>query len=400
MRQLFFALLYHLATEKKPGGSMKFRCEKSALEKAISKIDTIILSRDSKSIYSNVLLTVSDKTLYLTASDNENIVRISLPVENAVNGEVLINARLSFDIARKIVSKDIAVEVEEKEVAAEGQKGYLVRIYGSGELSAKYQIPGIVADQFSTLELERKDTLTEIDSDTLLEMIRKTMYSISQEDNRYIFSGLCFIFEENNLTLVGTDGRRLAAITRKLNTPVRFVHEGDIVVHHRALREMLRVLEENETAYLAVEQREIYLRCGDAEMKSRLLEGRFPEYKKVIPSTNPIEFRIRREDFISALEQIVVVSAPPGHTIEMNIKSGLLEFKAATRDGGDARASLAIAYEGQEMLVGLNGSFLMDVVRSLDCEELLFGVSDPAKPVVIRDIKDPDFVALIMPVRL
>lgn len=233
-------------------------------------------------------------------------------------------------------------------------------------------------------------------------MINKTFFSISQEDNRYIYNGLCFHADGNKLTLIGTDGRRLAAVTREMPNPIALGNDetGDIVVHAKAIRELLRIIDADAEIHIGVEQRDIFFQVGDAELSSRLLEGKFPDYNKVIPKTSTIQIQVDREALLNSLRQVMVMTEPPSFQIRMTVTSGALQLKANTPEVGEAEISLPIDYSGDPLEIGFNSTYFTDILRNLSCKSLRLEFNDSTKPVVIHDLEDENYIALVMPMKI
>jgi len=386
---------------------MQFSIKKALLEKAMAQIDAIVPGRDTQTLLSNVLLSVdSNQQLRITASDMESTVRLTLPVEESSPGELIIKAKKLSDIARQISSEMIIFSAEEDNSEDETEQGetlYRVKVEGQGERSARFRMSAMERSHFPVMNEIAPDKLSAMPSSMLSEMINRTFYSISQEDNRYIYNGLCFHAHDKNLTLVGTDGRRLAAVTRELHEPMSFNERDiDIVVHAKAIRELLKVIGDGEEVLIGVEQRDIFFRVGYAELSSRLLEGKFPDYKRVIPSEDDVEikFDIDRGEVHDAIRQVMVMTEQPSYQVRMNIDSEGVSLTANTPDVGEAEIRIPVKGIKGDLEIGFNANYFLDILKSLDCNTIELKLKDPARPIVFADINDPDFVALVMPMKI
>jgi DNA polymerase-3 subunit beta len=235
----------------------------------------------------------------------------------------------------------------------------------------------------------------------LEEMIRKTQYAISQEDNRYIYNGVCFQGNGDQLTLVGTDGRRLAAITRKLSNPVNLPEGADVVVHAKAIREIQKLIDVADEVLIGVEQRDLFVRVGDAQLSSRLLEGKFPDYKRVLPQEIPVQLELSRDKLIEALQQIRPVTEQPSYQCRMILEARKMHITGQS-SGQGSRADVAIDadYDGERLEIGFNITYLLDILKALTCPRVRLGMNDANKPLVVHDVDDPDFIALVMPMKI
>ncbi|MBV6492016.1 MAG: Beta sliding clamp [Turneriella sp.] len=380
---------------------MKFQTNRESIDKAVRHIDAIIPNRDMGTMLSNLLIAIEPNQVAITASDMETTARITVAASNTVSGQFIIPAKQFLEYVSSLLSDDLIVEVEKEEDAEEGLSAFRVNLKGTKDTSARYVMPGNSPKSFPTLNHVPNDKLFSISSAILEEMIRKTQYAISQEDNRYIYNGLCFQGDGTQLTIVGTDGRRLAAITRKLGAPLILPTEGDTVVHAKAIREIQKLIDVSDEVLLGVEQRDLFVRVGDAQLSSRLLEGKFPDYKRVLPKEVGIVLKMQRNKLIDALQQIRPVTEPPSHQCRMILESGRMHITGQSSGSGSrGDVALDVDYTGETLEFGFNITFLIDILKALTSATVLLGLNDANKPLVVHDGDDPDFIALVMPMKI
>ncbi|MCS6971899.1 MAG: DNA polymerase III subunit beta [Turneriella sp.] len=380
---------------------MRFETDKELIEKAIRRIDSIVPNRDTAAIVSNFLISLEPKTVRITASDMETTACITIPAQTQKNGEFIVPGKRFLEFVSSLISPELIVEVQQAEDPDQESNFFRVVLSGRGGIAARYVMSGNTAEHFPALQRFDSSRLFNVPTALLAEMIRKTQHSISQEDNRYIYNGLCFQSSGDQLTLVGTDGRRLAAITRRLPEPANLPQDSDTVVHAKAIREIQKLLDISEVAMIGVAEREFLVQVGDAQLSTRLLEGKFPDYKKVIPKEMAVELELSREKLTDALLQIRPVTEPPSQLCRMlfDNKTILLTAQSANQ-GSQVEVTLDTDYTGEKVELGLNVNFLLDVLKVLDCPRIRFSFTDSNKPVVIRDQDDPDFLSLIMPIKI
>ncbi|HRP68215.1 MAG TPA: DNA polymerase III subunit beta [Turneriella sp.] len=380
---------------------MKFQTNKDTIDKAVRRIDAIIPHRDMGTMLSNLLIAIETDHVAITASDMETTARIVVPATETVVGEFIIPAKQFLEYVSSLLSEDLIVEVEKDEENEEGLSAFRVNLKGTKDTSARYIMPGNSPKSFPTLNHLSNNKLFNVSSAILEEMIRKTQYAISQEDNRYIYNGLSFQGEGTQLTLVGTDGRRLAAITRKLAGPVIFPPEGDIVVHAKAIREIQKLIDVSDEVLIGVEQRDLFVRVGDAQLSSRLLEGKFPDYKRVLPRELGVLLDINRNNLLNALQQIRPVTEPPSNQCRMILENSRMHITGqSTGSGSRGDVTLDVAYTGEQLEFGFNITYLIDILKALNCVKVQLGLNDANKPLVVHDMDDPDFIALVMPMKI
>ena len=391
---------------------ISFETEKELVEQAMKRLDVILPARDSGTLLSHVLLSVSPTNVSITASDMESTVRIFIPAKAAQEGELIIRAKKLSEIATALKADHFVFKATEEDIHENDEsayenpeKRYQITIKGAEEGSAKYRMPGGFRAHFPEMSMISEDKLFKLPSALLLEMINKTFYSISHEENRYIYSGLNIRSDKDQLTMVGTDGRRLSAVTRKIAQPIELVgenEEDDIVVYSKAVKELKNLLLAEETeneVQVGIEQRNIFFRVGDAELSSRLLEGKFPDYEKVIPQEKNISIRLERRALLHAFEEVMVMTEEPARQVRMSLRKGRLIFEANTADIGESEKTIPLEYEGDDVNVCFNGSYVQDILRNIKPTDVLISIENENKPVMIHDPDDPDFISLVMPMR-
>ena len=391
---------------------ISFETEKDLLEQAMKRLEVIIPARDSGTLLSHVLLSVTSKNVSITASDMESTVRIFIPAEGTQEGELIVRAKKLSEIATALKSKRFVFSAKEEEIhesdndgktPEDTEKRYQISIQGEEKSSVKYRMPGGFRFHFPEISMISEDKLFKLPSALLLEMINKTFYSVSQEENRYIYSGLHISSNENQLTVVGTDGRRLSAVTRKLPQPVELTGEGeeayDIVVYSKAIKELKNLLVTQEEVQVGVEQKNIFFRVGDAELSSRLLEGKFPDYEKVVPQEKNISVQLERRALLHAFEEVMVMTEEPSRQVRMSLQNGRLLLEANTVDIGESEKAIPIEYTGDELNICFNGTYVQDILRNINPNDVLVSIENENKPIMIHDPDDPDFISLVMPMR-
>lgn len=369
----------------------------------MNQIDAIVPGRDTQTLLSNVLLSVTEnKKLRITASDMESTVRITLDAEDTAPGELIIKAKKLYEIAKQINADTVLFEAElNDESSNTDEKSYRVKVGGIGGRAARFKMTGSDRSHFPEINEIANEKMFQISGDLLAEMITRTFYSISHEDNRYIYNGICFHVDGSKLTLIGTDGRRLAAITRDMPSAIQLGGgEGDIVVHAKAIRELQKIMELDEFVYIGVEQRDIFFKVGNAELSSRLLEGKFPDYTKVIPKDFLISVEIERNILLDSIKQVMVMTEQPSFQVRMTMGKEGTFLMANTPDMGEAELELPVKSTNDTLEIGFNANYFQDILRSIPCNKIKLQFNDAAKPIVFEDLDDDKFVALVMPMKI
>lgn len=390
--------------------NMKFTLEKESINKAVQQLNTIVPSKDAQTLLSNILIQADGDTIQLTTSDMESTARISLKAMDVEPGSLILKAGKFAEAISKIKAEKIQImsspNISSEEEVDENnhEKYYIVKISGEGKDSVKYDFPGFDQKHFPTIQTIPDEKLSVVSSSIIREMIQKTIYSISQEDNRYIYNGLYMNIEGNILTIVGTDGRRLAAISRELPAPIELGDNDDdskdIVIHKKAVHELLKLMDLDDDLKIGVQGRDIFFRVGNAELSSRLLEGKFPDYKKVIPGEININLEVSKSEYQDALSQVSVMTEQPSFQVRMSLEDNHINLSANTPDVGKAEISIPVSYEEEKLEIGFNAKYFADILNALKCEKIEISLVDSGKPILIKDRDDEHFLALVMPMRI
>lgn len=369
---------------------MRCKIDRQVFHKAIAVVETIIPAREIRSVISNILIEAKDNRISLTATDLDLAIRTSIAAEIETEGIIAIPAKKLSQSVREFRGSIIDISV------AEDKKIQIID--GSGNSNTKIQLMGNPADEFPALPVSADAKFTSLPAAVISEMIRKTIYSIAEEEPRYIFKGLYLEGNSDKTTMVGTDGRRLARIHRDFGqTPF----SDGVILPAKGVKELIKHLD-SEDIELALDQKErrIHFRTGSVDLICKLIDGQFPDYRQVIPKKVDYRVEINRQGLESALRQVSIMAAEPSRQVIFHFTPGTLTISAQTPDVGDAEDSIEVDYQGEEIKVAFNSYYILDVLRVLDTEIVVLGFSSPAAPAIIEDQKDPDFVSVVMPMKL
>jgi len=226
--------------------------------------------------------------------------------------------------------------------------------------------------------------------------LRKTAYAISTDETRYVLNGVLFSFKENKLTLVATDGRRLAMLDIELEFPRS--HETEIIVPTKAVTELQRLLKDDGEVKISVGSGQIAFDLNNTLLVSKLIEGNYPNYKQVIPSEAKERVTLERETFLNSLRRVSLLASDKSNSIKLNFSKNNIEITANTPEVGEARESLPVAYKGRDFAIAFNPEFLMAPLRNLTEDEVFFDLIDEMSPGVLK-IQTP-FLYVLMPMRV
>jgi DNA polymerase-3 subunit beta len=226
-------------------------------------------------------------------------------------------------------------------------------------------------------------------------MLNMTSFAVSFDETRYILNGILFKMAEDKLTLVATDGRRLALVERKLpnsiNKPI------SIIVPIKTIHELNRNLAEEGQVLLGIGTNQILLDLGKTQIVSRLIEGEFPDYQQVIPQASPNKIKIDREQCLLATRRAALLVTPDYQAMKLEVFKNRLVISKSTPNLGDSREELVCEYSGKDMIIGFNPDYLIDVLKNLTDQTVELEVTDSEKPGVIRT---NGYIYIVLPMRL
>ena len=363
---------------------MKFSVSKEKLLAGLQTVQNVVSTRTTLPILSNVLLQASEDKLRLTTTDLDVGVSGAITAQIEKPGATTLPARRLATIVRELPAAEILVEIDSKNVAS-------IRCGQSF-----FKILGLPEEEFPPLpKLNESRTFT-IGQQVLRDALKKTSYAISTDETRYVLNGILFSFKENKLTLVATDGRRLALVDLEVEFPRS--QEVDIIVPTKAVTELGRLLGDEGDVRLSVEENQVSFQIGDTLLASKLIEGNYPNYRQVIPAEAKERVTLERELFLNAVHRVSLLSSEKSNSVKLVFTKNNIEIAANTPDVGEARESLAVTYKGREFSIAFNPEFLQAPLRVLTNEEVFLDMIDEMSPGVFK-IQSP-FLYVLMPMRI
>ena len=363
---------------------MKFSVSKEKLLEGLQTVQNVVSTRTTLPILSNVLLQAADGQLRFTTSDLDVGIRAGVEANIEKSGATTLPARRLLSIVRELPASEITVEVDSKNVAS-------IR---SGP--SFFKILGLPEEEFPPLpKFENAKTFTLRQKD-LREALKKTSYAISTDETRYVLNGILFSFRDNKLTLVATDGRRLALVDIELEFPRS--NEGDVILPTKAVNEIARLLTDDGEIKLSIGENQAAFEVNGTLLVSKLIEGNYPNYRQVIPAETKERVTLERALFLDAVHRVSLLSSEKSNSVKLVFSKNNLEIAANTPDVGEARESLAIQYKGRDFAIAFNPEFLMAPLKNLAVDEVFLDLIDEMSPGVIK-IQGP-FLYVIMPMRI
>ena len=266
----------------------------------------------------------------------------------------------------------------------------------SGAAKVFSKSSGCPRKNFRRCRNSRTRKLSRFGRKDLRDGLRKTSYAISTDETRYVLNGVLFSFKDNKLTLVATDGRRLAMVEIELEFPRS--HEADLIVPTKAVTELQRLLADDGEIKVSMGSGQIAFDLNKTLLVSKLIEGNYPNYRQVIPSEAKERIKLERETFLNSLRRVSLLASDKSHSIKLNFSKNNIDITATTPEVGEAKESLAVAYKGRDFSIAFNPEFLMAPLRALTEDEVFLDLIDEMSPGVLK-IQTP-FLYVLMPMRI
>jgi DNA polymerase III subunit beta len=368
---------------------MKFSIAKDQLIAGLQAVQNVVGSRTTLPILSNVLLKGEGDQLQFTATDLDVTVSCRVDAKIGKEGGVTIPVKRFFSIVRELQAPEVELDTNDKSVSS----------LKAGP--SFYKINGISADEFPPMPEFGESASITLPQEKFKTMLKKTSIAISMDESRYVLNGVFMSFKSDKLTLVATDGRRLAMSEEEL--PADSGAIGDIIVPTKAVSELNRLLQNSGEVEIKFTENQISFELsGEGQQTilliSKLVEGNYPNYKQVIPSETKERVTLVREELHQALRRAEVMTNDKSNSVKLTFGKNNLAITANTPEVGEGRESIAINYNGPEISIAFNPGFLMDPLKVLDQDEVFMELNDELSPGLLR-INGP-FLYVLMPMRM
>lgn len=362
---------------------MKFTIQRQKLLEALQTVQSVVSTRTTLPVLSNVLIKSQGSSLTLSTTDLDTGIRTNVEANIEKQGSITLPARRLFSIIRELPETEVSIEVDAK---------YKASISANNSF---FKITGLSEDDFPPFPKTDDAHIFKLEQASFREMLKKTSYAMSTDEGRYVLNGSLLSFKDGKLIVVATDGRRLALIEQELEFPK--ANEVDIILPTKAVNELQRILTDTGEVQIAIAENQIGFTVGNTYLCSKLVEGNYPNYKQVVPSETKERITIERELLLTSVKRVAVLSSEKSSSIRLSFGKNTLEISANTPDVGEAKESIPVNYKGKDFNIAFNPEFLTDPLRSLESDEIFFDFTDELSPGVIRYNKP--FLYVIMPMR-
>ena len=362
---------------------MKFKVEKNVLINAIQTVQNIVSTKSALPILANILIETQTNEISLTATDLDIGITCVIPVDIQEQGAITIPAKRFSDIIKEFPVESVSITTK---------KNNLMIIDAD---MCQFKIMGLGREEFPKLPEFKDKKVIKLGQATLKQMLSLTSFAVSYDETRYILNGTLFKIGKGILTLVSTDGKRLAIAEQKLEADTEV--ELQMIVPIKTIYELNRNLKEDGELSLVVGSNQALFDLGGIVVISRLIEGEFPDYKQVVPVVSENKMKVDRTQFLLAVKRAALLATPDYQGVKLEVFKNKLVVSKSTPDVGESREELTVEYQGKELVIGFNPIYLIDILKNLHEEMVSLELTDSEKPGVIRI---SGYVYLVLPMRL
>jgi DNA polymerase-3 subunit beta len=365
---------------------MKFTCERGVLLKEIAIAQEIISSKNVISIYSNIYLEADKESLLIKATDTKVNFETRVPVSVEEEGSITVFGDKFLGILNSSPEGEIVFEQKESKI-----------VIKSAVKKANWQLKSIAAEKFPEFPVSTVEFF-DLPVKDFKDMVNQTIFAVSDDETRYFMNGVYFEKAEDKIVMVATDGRRLAYISKPANASIKDF--TGIIVPPKILNILARRAGDEGPVSLSVTDKTIFIKFGSYSLSSVLLEGQFPNYRRVIPENLENSFSINRQETLDALRRVSLLVEQKSRRVYMGLEPGSMAIYSEDSDLGTAREEIPCKYDGPEVSIALNYHYLEEPFKAMGEEEISVKFGDPAKAITVQPVPERDLFHIIMPMQL
>ncbi len=371
---------------------MKFKITCYNFFKTLTHLQGIVDKKNSLPILSNILIEAQDNALTLSSTDMDISIIEKIDCNVSEDGSTTINAQMLYDIVRKID--------DNSEIEIISNDGKLLTLRANG---SRFSLACLPKEDFPIIDQNNSGVNIKINSQIIFKLIDKTKFAISNEETRYFLNGLYFNInrEENKsiVTLVGTDGHRLAKFSHYIENNIDEV--SGVIIPKKTIYELSKLISERDQSILiSISSNKIIFTIDNIIFISKLIDGSFPDYKRVIPKENSNVLKVNREILLSAVDRVSTIANEKSPVIKFKLLQNVLNLNTINNESSTASEDLKINYNGDDIEIGFNSKYIMDIVNNLEDEEISINLKDNTSPIIATENSNSNLVYVLMPMRV
>lgn len=368
---------------------MKFSCNQQALTKALNIVSKAVTIRTTIPILKGILLKIDNNgILTMSASDLDLTIEKKMKVENSEPGEIVVLSKLFGDIVRKLPDEIITIEENDGKVNIKCS-------------NSEFNIIGLSAEEFPNMNPndENSEELV-FNKEILKDMIKKTAFSASIDENKGAMTGVLIEMDENSLNMIAIDGFRMAIAREQMKNKKK----QNIIIPAKILNEISRIITESEienddVTMMLSDKKAIFI-MDNTKVVIRLLDGEFMNYKRIIPNESSCRVVLNRNNFLESVERAsLLAKVGKNNLVKLEIKDSNIEITSKSEEGS-VKEEVIVTKEGNDLIIGFNSKYLIDVLKVVEDENITMLFNTSVSPCLIKPINGDNFEYLVLPVRI
>jgi len=372
---------------------MKFIVTQPIIFKTLSHLQSIVNKKNILPILSNILIEAEQNSLTLSSTDMDISIKETINCNIIEEGSTTLNAQIMFDIIKKLP--------ENSEVEFISNDGKLLTIRSN---VSKFSLSCLPKDEFPIIETETSNSKRlKVKAETIFTLIDKTKFAISNEETRYFLNGLYFNVSSKDqtsiLTFVGTDGHRLATSSAETN---QFnIEVPGVIIPKKTINELSKLLSENSSDLeIDISSNKVIFYIDNLILISKLIDGNFPDYNRVIPNNNNHDLIINRLNLLSAVDRVSTIANEKSPSIKFKLLKNLINLSSINNENSTATEDIETNYDGNEIEIGFNSKYIMDILDNLEGEEIKISFNDNSTPIIAQEQSSSNITYVLMPMRV
>ncbi len=367
---------------------MKFTISQQELNKNLTFVSKAVTARSTMPILKGILLSVQENgTLTMTASDMDLSIEKRVPVSVEQPGSIVMPARLFTEAVKRFPDEDINITLEENNTVT------------LNTLRNNFKIVGMAADEFPKLDEINETRRISLNRNLFGEMIRKTSFAASTDESKGVIVGVLIEIRNNVMNMAALDGFRMAVTSKETEND----QDTDIIISARILNEINKILpddEENDTIDLILDEKKAVVMTEDSRIILRMIEGNFLKYRDLLPTEFKTTVTINREQLVESIERASLLAIEGrNNLVRFSFKDDILHITSKS-EAGDVDENIQVSKTGDDIEIGFNSKYLMDGLKAIEDEEIIFSLNTNIAPCIIRPAENDNYTYLILPVRI
>ncbi len=374
---------------------MKLKIEKKELINLLAKTQNIVDKRNTMPILVNVLFDANKGRLKVFATDLEVSLTDEVTADVQEPGQLAVNARNLFDIVKELADGSIALTKK---------KNNWIEIKQNKSV---FNIVGIGAEEYPIFPTFKTTDFIKVDAKVISEMIERTIYSVSNDETRYHLNGVYFEKRKENgkicFRMVATDGHRLSLVEREISADVQEISipSAGVIIPRKGLTEIKKIIDSLEgTIEMAFEGSQLIIKNNNTVLMVRLIEGKYPNYQQLIPQKAMRTANIDREIFLGSIRRVSLLANHKSKGVTISLTKDKMEITSNNPELGDAKEEIDVNYSGEDMKIGFNAKYILDILNSFDDQNLDLELDGQLSPGLIRPENDRQYTCVVMPMRI